>query len=104
MLVGTPPSPPSSVQQQSDILSGQPGDTAEETTMELPAGLKGTTSSVERQHSAETRLFDLRPTNPETRKMYDDAGLSGYGFICHGKHIVNNKDRASQLDCTQQRM
>lgn len=69
------------MQKQPDILSGQPGDTAEGTTMELPACLKGTTSSVEQQHTAETRLFDLCPTYSKTRKMYGNTGLCGYGFI-----------------------
>lgn len=35
---------------QSNILSGQAGDSAAGTTIELPACLKGTTSSVEQLH------------------------------------------------------
>lgn len=63
----------SEVQKQSDILSGQAGDTAEGTTMELPACLMGTTSSLEQRRTAETHPFFFSYVPPIQRRERGSA-------------------------------
>lgn len=82
----------SEVQKQSDILSGQAGDTAEGTTMELPACLMGTTSSLEQRRTAETHpFFFLMSRLFKDEREVRRRRVVRLRVYCHGKLVKRGR-------------